>query len=298
MRYRGTRRDPFESRSRRLPTLASPPAFPPGRAGTVHLAARGSFLSWNFVPCRGPVSRCPRERPLQVGSEEPSLGRRMPLRRSRSALVVSLHLGGFLRSRLPACCSRYRVRVRQVSSGSVVEAEASRAGSGLPAGAPTLRRLAPRRQPCRIAAACSPLAVRRLRRPRGRARASLRPRPRTRCRSSGSVHRCRCRHFLRSRQLPGVVLPSAFRRWAFSPVRRPSALEAGCPSSLRGVRLDLVDSPVARRWLVPTAPHLAVSARPVRVPSSIGSRRPGPWPCLVSNDDSRRRSTGSPRRHR
>jgi len=235
----GARRDPLESRSRRLPILASPPAFSPGRAGSVHLAVRGSFLSWNFVPCCGPISRCPRERPLPRGPEGPLFGRRLLPRRSRSALVVSHHLGGFLRSRLPACCSRYQVWVRQVSSGSVVEAEASRAGSDVPAGAP----------PCE-----GFFLV-------GSRTASLRPAPLLPFVASSTSRSLRLRSapsedegnpsgsdpFLPGASFPTFLsgsrsrLPSASRRWVCgsgAPSVRP---RAGCPSLFRGVRLDRVD---------------------------------------------------------
>jgi hypothetical protein len=116
------------------PTLASPSAFSPSRAGPAHLAVRGPASPGTSSLVGWPISRWPRERPLP--EDESSFGRRLPHRRSRSALVVSHHLDGFRRSRIPACCSRYRVWVRQVSVGSVVGAEAPRAGSVVPAGAP------------------------------------------------------------------------------------------------------------------------------------------------------------------
>ena len=58
--------------SRRLPTLASPSAFSPSRAGSAHLSMSEPCLSWNFVPCCGPISRCPRERPLPEDRDPPS----------------------------------------------------------------------------------------------------------------------------------------------------------------------------------------------------------------------------------
>jgi hypothetical protein len=268
LRDQGTRRDPHESRSRRLPPRprlrrtrrAEPEPFTSRRAAP---SSPGTSS-----PADGPVSRCPRERPLPETPEGISFGRRVPPRRSRSARVVSLHLGGFLRSRLPACCSRYRVRVRQVSGGSVVEAEASRAGSVVPAGAPTLRRFAPRRQPCRIAAACSPPAVRRLRRPRGRARASLRPRPRT---------RRRFERFGPSLPVPPfpAVPPASRSRASRPPFGDGLPLRCAVRPSVDGLphlRKRRAPGPcrVAGRPAValPAAPHLAVSARPAGSPSS------------------------------
>jgi len=68
----GARRDSFEIPSRRLPTLASPSASSPSRAGSAHLSMREPCLSWNFVPCRGPISRCLRERLLPEDRDPPS----------------------------------------------------------------------------------------------------------------------------------------------------------------------------------------------------------------------------------
>jgi hypothetical protein len=51
--------------------------------------------------------------------------------------VVSHHLGSFFRSRLPACCSRYQVWVRQVFPWVArPDLAACRSGSGVPTGAP------------------------------------------------------------------------------------------------------------------------------------------------------------------
>jgi hypothetical protein len=177
---------------------------------TAHLAVRGppspgtsSLVGW-------PISRWPRERPLP--EDESSFGRRLPHRRSRSALVVSHHLDGFRRSRLPACCSRYRVWVRQVSVGSVVGAKAPRAGSVVPAGAP----------PCEglflvgsRTASLRPVLHRRIRVPRRRCR------------------RCVTRSFL------GLVSPSRHghhRRWCLRSPEDPIPLPVApwSRSRLRG----------------------------------------------------------------
>jgi hypothetical protein len=62
----------FRIPSRRLLTLASPSAFSPSRAGSAHLPMGEPCLSWNFVPCCGPIFRCPRERPLPEDRNPPS----------------------------------------------------------------------------------------------------------------------------------------------------------------------------------------------------------------------------------
>jgi hypothetical protein len=169
--------------------------------------------------------------------------------------VVFHHLDGFRRSRLPACCSRYRVWVRQVLVGSVVEAEAPRAGSVLPAGAP----------PCE-----GFLLV-------GSRATSLRPAPllpflcptpsEDEARSSGSIHRCRLRRFRRTRQAPEAVFRPPLGDGCVAPVRRPSVREQVAPLS-----------PATCAWTVsnrrspgsgsPTVAHLAVSRLSARGPSA------------------------------
>jgi hypothetical protein len=68
------RRAPELSRvpSRRLPPRPRLRRSRRAEPDPTHLAVRGSFLSWNFLPCRWPVSRCPRERPLPEASPPPS----------------------------------------------------------------------------------------------------------------------------------------------------------------------------------------------------------------------------------
>jgi len=83
---------------------------------------------------------------------------------ARSVLVGSHHLDGFLRSRFPACCSRYRIwgspGLPCIDRRSSLRFSSDRA-RGFP-WRTTLRRFRPRRQPSRITAGCSPPAVHRL----------------------------------------------------------------------------------------------------------------------------------------
>jgi hypothetical protein len=157
----------------------------------------------------------------------PSFGRRMPLRRSRSVLVVFHHLDGFRRSRLPACCSRYQVWVRQVSPGSVVEAEASRAVSWVLAGAPPCeglllvgsRTASLRPAPLLPFVTCD-LAPTRV--GHKGARASLRPDPEIGWGSSGSIRPCRLHRFRWLRQASDAVLRPPRGDGSLASARRPS----------------------------------------------------------------------------
>jgi hypothetical protein len=224
--------------------------------------------------------------PVNVHSRRsPSFGRRMPLRR------FALRPRGFSPPRRfpPFTAPGMLQPVPGLGSpGFCRVGRRSRSFSGRvlrPRWRSTLRRFPPRRQPCRIAAACSPLAVRRLDdlavARQLRSVLPARPARAGRCRGRGGSERldpCLPSASFPSRPPGSRTLPPPATRARGLGFEAPSVRpRAGCPVRLRDVRriASIRRSPGCG---LPTLALLAETSGSARVGRSDGSRRAAPRP--------------------
>jgi len=224
-----------------------------------------SCLSWNFVPCRGPISRCLRERPLREDRDPPSAdgchtaGLDPSSWFFTTSTVSSVHElrhvaagtgSGFARFRSGRSSEPKLVGPGPMSPLAHHPSKGSSSSVAVP-------------HRCGLLPSCR----------------SFRPRPKTWWRLG------RLDPSLPTTPFPTLPpgsrsrLPSASRRWV-SCFGAPSVRRrAGCPTHLRGVRLDRVESPVARLWCSPTVAPFAGSplSAPGRVRrSALTDRVPDP----------------------
>jgi hypothetical protein len=237
----------FRIPSRRLPTSASPSASSPSRAEPAHLAVRGVLPLLELRPCDGPSP----DGPVNVHS------RRIEtlLRPTVATPPVSLRPRGFSPPRRfpPFTASGMsqpvpglgfaRFRADRSSKPKLLGLYPSSPLARHPAKVSSSSAAVPHR--CGLLPSCrsSPATT-------SRSCSGFSPTPsEDEVKSSGSIHRCRLRRFRRTRQAPEAVFRPPCGDGCRAPVRRPSVGGEVAPSIVRDVRLDRVESPVARLWL-------------------------------------------------